>query len=227
MATRIDETVTVHAPIDRAWEILTNLSVLATCVPGAELISCPEPRSVLARLGAYNASARVADRNDTTRALRLIAAARAATGPSAAASLTLSLRARPDGATTLELEGDIDLIDSSIKSIPTATIRAFTETLRTRLAGPVPTVTKTLPGVTPSSPHAAVPSLATTGTMPAYRPTRPSTQTPVRPATPITSPTVPSPAAPAAEAPIEPQDPASALDAVRGWLSTRRDKRDG
>jgi uncharacterized protein len=181
MATRIDDTVTVHAPIDQAWQVLTNLSAFAACVPGAELISSPEPRTVLARFGAYNASARVADRNDTARTLRLIGAARAAAGPSAAASLTLTLRPRTDGATTLTLDGDIDLIDSTIKSIPTATIRAFIERLRARL--------ERAPEAAPAPPKAtAVPSLATTGTMPAYRPVAP---TPARPATPIATPTIP------------------------------------
>jgi uncharacterized protein len=185
MATRIDDTVTVHAPIDRAWQVLTNLSAFAACVPGAELISSPEPRTVLARFGGYNASARVADRNDTTRTLRLIGAARAAAGPSAAASLTLSLRARTDSATTLTLDGDIDLIDSTIKSIPTATIRSFIDRLRARLEQP--------PEAAPVPPKAtAVPSLATTGTMPAYRPAPPAaTPTPARPATPIATPTIP------------------------------------
>jgi carbon monoxide dehydrogenase subunit G len=185
MATRIDETVTVHASIAQAWEVLTNLTLLASCVPGAELISSPEPRSVLARFGSYNASARVADRNDVTYTLRLIGAARAAAGPSAAASLTLSLRPRSDGATTLEAEGDIELIDTTIKSIPTATIRAFVDRLRLRLEQPLP--------VPPAAPRVSVPSLATTGTMPAYKPPPVRPPTPARAATPIATPTVPPP----------------------------------
>jgi carbon monoxide dehydrogenase subunit G len=222
MATRIDETITVHAPIDRAWEILTNLGMLAACVPGAELISSPEPRTVLARLGSYNASARVADRDDKARSLRMIAAARAATGPSAAASLTVSLTPRSDGAITLELDGDIDLIDTAIKSIPTATIRAFVVSLRTRLEQPIAPAA----GKTPPTANLAVPSLATTGVMPAYKPPpRPSAATPVRSSTPIANPTV-APPAPAAANPVPDAEPASTLDAVRDWLTSRRDKRD-
>jgi hypothetical protein len=202
--------------------VLTNLGILAACVPGAELISSPEPRTVLARLGSYNASARVADRDDKGRTLRLIAAARAATGPSAAASLTLTLRPRPDGAVSLELDGDIDLIDTAIKSIPVATIRAFIVSLRARLEQPVAAA----PGKTPATANLAVPSLATTGVMPAYKPPPTRPPTPARSSTPIANPTV-APPPPAEAPPAEPSDPASALDAVRDWLTTRREKRDG
>jgi carbon monoxide dehydrogenase subunit G len=170
MATRIDETIAVHAPIERAWEIITDLSTLAGCIPEAELISSPEARTVLARLGSYNATARVADRDDAARTLRLIGAARAASGPSAALSVTFSLRPKgTDGTTVVVLDGDIDLIDATIKSVPAAKIRAFIDRLRVRLEQPhrpslVMPATKT---------PTAVPSLAKTGTMPAYKPVPP------------------------------------------------------
>jgi uncharacterized protein len=169
MATRIDETIAVHAPIDRAWEIINDLATLAGCIPEAELISSPDARTVLARLASYNATARVADRDDAARKLRLIGAARAASGPSAALSLTFSLRPKGADGTTVELDGDIDLIDATIKSVPAAKIRAFVDRLRVRLEQPhrpslVMPATKT---------PTAVPSLAKTGTMPAYKPVPP------------------------------------------------------
>lgn len=169
MATKIDETISVHVPVDRAWAILTDLATLATCVPNAELISSPEPRTVLARLGTYNATARVADRDDAARTLRLIGAARAAAGPSAALSLTFTVRAKAATTTTVTLDGDIDLIDATIKSIPVAKIRAFIDALRVRLEQPHRPSMATPVSKTPT----AVPSLATTGTMPAYRPAPP------------------------------------------------------
>jgi carbon monoxide dehydrogenase subunit G len=166
MATRLDETITVHAPIDRAWAVVTDLAALASCVPNAELVSSPEPRSVLARLGPYNATARVASRDDAAHTLRLIGAARASAGPSAALSLTFSLRAKAAGTTTVTLDGDIDLVDATIKSIPAATIRAFIDRLKVRLEQPLrPSV-----AVPVSKTPTAVPSLQTTGTMPVYRP---------------------------------------------------------
>jgi hypothetical protein len=181
MATRIDETMTIHAPVDRAWEILTDLPTLATCVPDAELISSPDPKSVLARLGTYNATARVADRDDTKYSLRLIGAARAASGPSAALSLTLSLRPKGTGACIGKLDGDIELIDATIKAVPSAKIKAFVDRLRVRLEQPTKPERPSVAMPTPT----AVPSLATTGMMPAYRP--------VRPPTPATNPQVPQP----------------------------------
>jgi uncharacterized protein len=169
MATRIDETIAIHAPIDRAWDILTDLATIAACVPNAELVSSPEPRSVLARLGSYNATARVADRNDTARTLRLIGAARAASGPSAALSLTFSLRPKGNDGLTLQLDGDIDLIDATIKSVPASQIRAFVDRLRLRLEQPHrPSMARPV-AKTPT----AVPSLGITGTMPVYRPVPP------------------------------------------------------
>jgi uncharacterized protein len=171
MATRIDETITVHVPADRAWETLTDLSTLAACVPDAELISSPDAKSVLARLGTYNATARVADRDDTKYSLRLIGAARAASGPSAALSLTLSLRPKGKDSATLKLDGDIELIDAAIKAVPPAKIKAFAERLRVRLEHPTKPERPSVAMPTPT----AVPSLATTGMMPAYKPVRPPT----------------------------------------------------
>jgi hypothetical protein len=162
MATRIDETMTIHAPVDRAWEILTDLPTLAACVPDAELISSPDAKSVLARVGAYNAT-------------------RAASGPSAALSLTLSLRPKGAGACIGTLDGDIELIDATIKAVPSAKIKAFVDRLRVRLEQPTKPERPSVAMPTP----AAVPSLATTGTMPAYKP--------VRPPTPATNPQVPQP----------------------------------
>jgi carbon monoxide dehydrogenase subunit G len=174
MATRIDETLAVHAPIDRAWAILTDLGTLASCVPDAELVSSPEPRSVLARLGPYNATARVANRDDTAHTLRLIGAARASAGPSAALSLTFSLRSKAADTTTVTLDGDIDLVDTTIKSIPAAKIRAFIDRLKVRLEQPLrPSV-----AIPVSKTPTAVPSLQTTGTMPVYRPPAPPSDDP-------------------------------------------------
>lgn len=200
METRIDETVTVRAPLAQAWDVLADLGAIVSCVPTARLVAGTDAGTVLARIAGFNASARVAARDDAARSLRGVGAARAASGPgSAAVSLTITARARSAETTEIRLTGDVELLDMGEAVVPAAAIRAFADALRHH----VERHRVATPPAPPAPPPLAVPSLATTGLMPAYRP----------PATPEAA----VPAAPPVDGPA--RDP---LAPVREWLEARR-----
>jgi carbon monoxide dehydrogenase subunit G len=229
METRIDETVTVRAPLAQAWAVLADLGAIVSCVPTARLVAGTDPGTVLARVAGCNASARVAARDDAARSLRGVGAARAASGPgSAAVSLTITARARSAETTEIRLVGDVELLEMGEAVVPPAAIRAFADALRhhvERHRAPMP--------ATPSqAPTLAVPSLAATGLMPAYRPPAraprlptPPMSTPPLAGSPSSPPPTPRAAPPDAAAPAAPPVDGPARDPlapVREWLESRR-----
>jgi uncharacterized protein len=95
----------VAAPPDRVFAYLLDVNKVAGCVPGAELSEVVDPSTfkgkVKIKVGpvtvAYNGTARIVDRDDTTHSASIEAEGRETTGPgSARAKANMSVV--PDGA---------------------------------------------------------------------------------------------------------------------------------
>src|SRR5215468_7049089 len=91
-AMRIDNVFEVSAPPDRVYAFLLDVNRVATCLPGAELSEVVDPTTfkgkVKIKVGpitvAYNGTARIAERDEASRAATLEAEGRETTGPGSA-----------------------------------------------------------------------------------------------------------------------------------------------
>lgn len=93
------------APPDRVFAYLLDVNKVAGCVPGAELSEVVDPSTfkgkVKIKVGpvtvAYNGTARIVDRDDTTHSASIEAEGRETTGPGSARAKA-SMSVVPDGA---------------------------------------------------------------------------------------------------------------------------------
>lgn len=185
---KIDNEFTVDVPIDRAWEVLTDLEGIAPCMPGAQLTGVDGDvysGTVKIKVGPivseYAGTARFVEKDDANHRAVIDARGRDSRGAgNATAAITAQLRA--EGACTvvtvdtdLKITGKVAQLGSGmIKEVSRKLLGQFVDCLEGRLA--IPATTAGAPTTTAGSPDgapatAAPPTPPTTTAATADRPT--------------------------------------------------------
>lgn len=147
---RIDNEFTVDVPIDRAWEVLTDLEGIAPCMPGAQLTGVDGDvyaGTVKIKVGPiiseYAGTARFVEKDDANHRAVIDAKGRDSRGAgNATAAITAQLRA--EGARTvvtvdtdLKITGKVAQLGSGmIKEVSRKLLGQFVDCLAGRLAIP-------------------------------------------------------------------------------------------
>lgn len=113
---RIDNEFTVDAPVERVWDLLTDVEAIAPCMPGAQLTGVDGDvysGTVKVKVGpvvaAYQGTARFAEKDDRARTAVVEASGKASRGAgNAAGSVALELR-EVDGGTLVTLQTSLKI----------------------------------------------------------------------------------------------------------------------
>jgi carbon monoxide dehydrogenase subunit G len=147
---KIDNTFTVGAPIDRAWEVLTDLEGIAPCLPGAQLTGVDGDvysGKVKIKVGPvtseYAGTARFLEKDEADHRAVISASGRDSRG-AGNASATITARLLADGAKTvvsvdtdLKISGKIAQFGSGmIKEISEKLLGQFAQSLEDKLVTP-------------------------------------------------------------------------------------------
>ena len=148
---RIDNEFTVSVPLERAWEVLTDLEGIAPCMPGAQLTGVDGDvfnGEVRVKVGPvvsqYAGTATFASKDDAAHRAVIDARGKDSRG-SGTASALITARLRADGdrtdvtvETDLTISGKIaQLGGGMIKEVSTKLLGQFVECLEERLAAEV------------------------------------------------------------------------------------------
>ncbi|WP_433514605.1 SRPBCC family protein [Nonomuraea sp. CA-143628] len=201
---KIDNEFTVSVPIERAWEVLTDLEGIAPCMPGARLTGVEGDvysGKVRVKVGPvvseYAGTVRFLEKDDAERRAVIDAKGRDSRGAgNASAAITAQLRA--DGPRTvvsvdtdLKISGKVAQLGSGmIKEVSNKLLGQFVTCLEAKLTEPVPDTAALDPAAPDTSapdasaPDASAPDTSVTDTnevptteAPAAEPR--ATQTPV------------------------------------------------
>jgi carbon monoxide dehydrogenase subunit G len=169
---RIDNEFTVSVPLERAWEVLTDLEGIAPCMPGARLTGVDGDvysGEVRVKVGPvvsqYAGTATFASKDDAAHRAVIDAKGKDSRGSgNAAALITAQLTADGPDRTVVTVETDLtisgkiaQLGGGMIKEVSTKLLGQFVACLEERLAADVPE----------SAPAAAASSEGTAGSAPA------------------------------------------------------------
>ena len=147
---RIDNEFTVDAPIERVWELFTDVEELAPCMPGAQLTGVEDDvysGKVKVKVGPmvadYRGTARFVERDDEGHRAVVEASGRADRGAgNAAATVTVRL-AEADGRTDVTVETDLKITGKlaqlgggMIKDVSERLLGQFVERAEEKLAAP-------------------------------------------------------------------------------------------
>jgi carbon monoxide dehydrogenase subunit G len=143
----------VPTGIDAAWEVLTDIPLLAPCMPGARLDEPGDGReftgSVKVKVGPigveYRGTARVLERDDAARRMVVEGRARDVRGQgNATAVITLTAR-EESGTTTAEVTTDLDISGriaqfgrGALEQVSGRLVEEFAGRLRAELVGGAP-----------------------------------------------------------------------------------------
>jgi carbon monoxide dehydrogenase subunit G len=119
VAIRIEERLSVNAPVERVWEWLVDPRRVVTCLPGAELHEVVDERTfhggVKVKLGAvtvsYRGTVRIADLDAAARRVRMTGEGRESAG-SGSAKMTMESRvtAGAGGGAEVVVRADVDVV---------------------------------------------------------------------------------------------------------------------
>jgi uncharacterized protein len=147
---RIENEFTVSVPIERAWEVLTDLAGIAPCMPGAQLTGVEGDvysGKVKVKVGPvtseYAGTARFVEKDDSTYHAVIDAKGRDSRG-AGNASAAISAQLRADGPRTvvsvdtdLKISGKIAQFGSGmIKEVSTKLLGQFVECLEQKVSAP-------------------------------------------------------------------------------------------
>jgi carbon monoxide dehydrogenase subunit G len=147
---RIENEFTVSVPIERAWEVLTDLAGIAPCMPGAQLTGVEGDvysGKVKVKVGPvtseYAGTARFVEKDDATYHAVIDAKGRDSRG-AGNASAAISAQLRADGPRTvvsvdtdLKISGKIAQFGSGmIKEVSTKLLGQFVECLEQKVSAP-------------------------------------------------------------------------------------------
>ena len=166
---KIDNEFTVAVPIDRAWEVLTDLEGIAPCMPGAQLTGVDGDvysGKVKIKVGPivseYAGTARFVEKDDANHHAVIDARGRDSRG-AGTATATITAQLRADGARTvvtvdtdLKITGKVAQFGSGmIKEVSRKLLGQFVDCLGEKLA--VPATAGGAPGGASAAPEASVP----------------------------------------------------------------------
>ena len=161
---KIDNEFTVSVPIERAWEVLTDLEGIAPCLPGARLTGVQDEvyqGEIRIKVGPvvsqYAGTARFVEKDDAAHRAVIDAKGRDSRGAgNASAAITAQLRAEGERTvvsveTDLKIAGKIAALGGGmIKEVSEKLLGQFVECLESKLASPAPLASAAL-----ASPSAA------------------------------------------------------------------------
>lgn len=169
---KLDNEFTVGVPIGEAWEVLTDLEMIAPCMPGAQLTGMTDgvyTGKVKIKVGPvtaeYSGTARFAEKDEATHSAVIDARGRDSRG-NGNATAVISAHLVPDGESTrvtvttdLTIAGRIAQFGSGmIKEVSAKLLGQFVECLESRLGGagqqsaaPAASQAATAPGPAPAS----------------------------------------------------------------------------
>jgi uncharacterized protein len=170
---QIDNEFTVGVPIDRAWEVLTDLEGIAPCLPGAQLTGVNDgvyTGRVKIKVGPvtseYAGTARFTEKDDATHRAVIDARGKDSRGAgTASAAIRAQLRADGDQTivsvnTDLSITGRVAQFGSGmIKEISAKLLGQFAQNLEAKLLAPQPadTTAASAPAGTTAASAAAAP----------------------------------------------------------------------
>jgi carbon monoxide dehydrogenase subunit G len=186
---KIDNEFSVHAPIDVAWRVLTDLEEVAPCMPGATLTGVDGDvysGKVKVKVGPvvteYAGTASFVERDDDAYRAVISAKGREARGSgNASATITAGLRSEGERTvvqidTDLKISGKIAQFGSgAIKEVSQKLVGQFAQSLEQKLAEAAPVEP------TPAEPTPAEPAPAEPAPVAATPATPPVTTTPSEP----------------------------------------------
>lgn len=148
---KLDNEFTVRVPIEQAWAILTNLVLIAPCMPGAQLTGVTDgvyTGKVKVKVGPvsaeYAGTAQFSQKDDATYCAVIDARGRDSRGQGNATAV-ISAQLRPDGDSTivtvdtdLTIAGRIAQFGSGmIKEVSAKLLTQFVQCLEAKLGGDV------------------------------------------------------------------------------------------
>lgn len=162
---KLDNEFTVGVPVSQAWDVLTDLEVIAPCMPGAQLTGVNDgvyTGKVKIKVGPvtaeYSGTARFTEKDDASHRAVIDARGRDSRG-NGNATAVISAHLRADGDSTvvnvttdLTIAGRIAQFGSGmIKEVSAKLLGQFVQCLEGKLGGeiPGPSVTSSLAASTP------------------------------------------------------------------------------
>ncbi|GAA2646636.1 SRPBCC family protein [Paractinoplanes durhamensis] len=199
---KITNEFTVHTPIDRAWQVLTDLEGIAPCMPGAQLTGVEGDvyrGKVKVKVGPviseFAGTARFTERDDTAYRAVIDAKGRDARSAGNAAALVTAVLAPAGESTTVSVDTDLKISgklaqfgSGMIKEVSGKLLAQFVANLEAKLATDAAS----------AAPQSKIPPASAS---PVPTPAPPAPSTPATPAAdaPVTAPaagSVPTPGAP-------------------------------
>jgi carbon monoxide dehydrogenase subunit G len=212
---KIDHEFTVHAPIDRAWELLTDVEAIAPCMPGAQLTGIQpgtEPAAaetyqgkVKVKIGPvvseFKGTAVFVEKDDAAHRGVIDAKGRDTRGAgNASATITMTLSPAGTGTTVaidtdLKISGKVAQFGAGmIKEVSEKLLGQFVTCLESKLAAPPevaePLIVESAPAQVPEP--VSVPASASAATASAElngqavpQPQGPTSTQPITPITPV------------------------------------------
>lgn len=235
---KITNEFTVHTPIDRAWQVLTDLPGIAPCLPGAQLTGVDGDvyqGKVKVKVGPvisdFAGTARFTEKDDAAYRAVIDAKGRdARAGGNASAVVTAVLVPAGDATlvtvdTDLKISGKLAQFGSGmIKEISSKLLNQFVANLEAKLATDAPTDAAAAPTDAAAAPAAAAPAPAAAAPAPTDAPTVapsaaavdtvPGTAAVVAPGPPAPRPTPEAPSPASLTADLIPADPGAAEPAT-------------
>ncbi|MEU8247725.1 SRPBCC family protein [Nonomuraea sp. NPDC048916] len=186
---KIDNEFTVGVPVERAWEVLTDLEAIAPCMPGAQLTGVEDEvytGKIKVKVGPvvsqYSGTARFLEKDVVNHRAVIDAKGRDSRGAgNASAAITAQLRADGDRTvvtvnTDLKISGKVAQLGSGmIKEVSAKLLAQFVACLEAKLTTPAPAADSpeksaapaTEGGDTPADAPAAASGTVSTGDTPA------------------------------------------------------------
>ncbi|GIF26170.1 carbon monoxide dehydrogenase subunit G [Actinoplanes tereljensis] len=213
---KITNEFTVHTPIDRAWQVLTDLSGIAPCMPGAQLTGVDGDvyqGKVKIKVGPviseFAGTARFAEKDEAGYRAVIDAKGRDARSAGNASALVTAVLAPAGDSTTVSVDTDLKISgklaqfgSGMIKEVSGKLLAQFVANLEAKLATDAASVDSASPAESVAASPAAVA-------------TAPETAIPSASASPV-----PTPAPPASSAPATPAADAPASAPAAGSVPT-------
>jgi len=229
---KIDNEFTVSVPVDKAWEVLTDLAGVSLCLPGAQLTGVEGgvfSGEIRVKVGPvvseYAGTAQFAERDDAAYRAVIDAKGRDSRGAGNASAL-ITMQLKPDGVhgdhtvvsvdTDMKISGKIaQLGGGMIREVSQKLLGQFVDCLEARLATPAPAS-----DLSASAPAATEMSSATTESTPSeFTPASSASEpTPMAEPTPVAAASEPGSGSTSGAAPLT-AEPVSTPASSAAWAA--------
>jgi uncharacterized protein len=117
MAIKISETFEIGAPVDQVWQLVSDPTKVATCLPGAELTQVIDDKTYEGKvkvkvgpiLASYKGRAGIEELDQSSRTIRVAAEGKETAGAGLAkAEMVGMVESTPSGGTKVTVNADVD-----------------------------------------------------------------------------------------------------------------------